>query len=74
MPQPLTPVEQQIVRCILNKLSQEQTARCLNLTEHTVQQNLHNVYHKLGISTPLELLFSVCSGSVEIAAAEGAAA
>ena len=74
MPQPLTPVEQQIVRCVLNNLTQEQTARCLNLTEYSVQENLRRIYLKLGISTPLELLFSVCSGSVEVAAADGAAA
>ena len=74
MSDPLTPVEQQIVRCVLNNLTPEQTARCLNLTERTVQQNLNSIYHKLGISTRLELLFSVCSGSVKIAASEGAAA
>jgi DNA-binding CsgD family transcriptional regulator len=74
MSDPLTPVEQQIVRCTLNNLSPEQTARCLNLTEGTVQETLHSVYGKLGISSELELLFSVCSGAVKIAASEGAAA
>lgn len=74
MPQMLSPVEQQIIRCVLNNLTSEQTARCLNLTEYTVQERLHTVYRKLGISTRLELLFSVCSGSVEVAAAQGAAA
>jgi DNA-binding CsgD family transcriptional regulator len=74
MSEPLTPIEQQIVRCVLNNLTEEQTARCLNLTERTVQQGLHGIYHKLGITTHLELLFSVCSGSVKIAAGEGAAA
>ena len=74
MPETLTPVEQQIVRCVLNNLTQEQTARCLSLTEHTVQQNLHSVYRKLGISSQVELLFSVCSGAVKIVASGGAAA
>jgi DNA-binding CsgD family transcriptional regulator len=74
MPEPLTPVEQQIVRCLLNNLSDEQTARCLNLSEHAVQENLRSVYRKLGIDTHLELLFSVCSGTVKIAASQGAAA
>jgi len=74
MSDPLTPVEQQIVRCALNNLSPEQTARCLNLTERTVQQSLHSIYRKLGITTHLELLFSVCSGSVKIPVGEGAAA
>ncbi len=74
MSDPLTPVEQQIVRCILNNLNREQTARCLNLTERTVQESLHSVYRKLGITSELELLFSVCSGVVKIPASEGAAA
>ena len=74
MSDPLTPVEQQIVRCTLNHLSREQTARCLNLTEHTVQEILHGVYRKLGITSELELLFSVYSGAVKIPANEGAAA
>jgi DNA-binding CsgD family transcriptional regulator len=74
MSEPLTPIEQQIVRCVLNNLTEEQTARCLNLTEHTVQHSLRGIYRKLGITTQLELLFSVCSGSVKIAAGEGAAA
>lgn len=74
MSDPLTPIEQQIVRCVLNNLTTEQTARCLNLTERTVHQSLHSIYHKLGITTHLELLFSVCSGSVTIPAGEGAAA
>jgi len=71
---PLTPVEQQIVRCALNNLTEEHTARCLNLSERAVRENLRSVYRKLGISSHLELLFSVCSGSVKIAASEGAAA
>lgn len=74
MSDPLTPVEQQIVRCTLNNLTQEQTARCLNLTQRTVQENLSSVYRKLGITSELELLFSVCSGTVKIPAGEGAAA
>jgi DNA-binding CsgD family transcriptional regulator len=71
---PLTPVEQQIVRCALNNLTPEETARCLNLTERTVQESLYGIYRKLGITTHLELLFSVCSGAVKVAANEGAAA
>ena len=74
MPETLTPVEQQIVRCALNNLTQEQTARCLSLTEHTVNQSLHSIYRKLGITSHLELLFSVCSGAVKIGASQGAAA
>jgi len=74
MSDPLTPVEQQIVRCALNNLTEEQTARCLHLTERTVRDNLHCAYRKLGINSHLELLFSVCSGSVKVAASEGAAA
>lgn len=74
MPEPLTPMEQQIVRCVLNNLTREQTARCLKISEHTVSQNLQSVYRKLEISSQLELLFSVCSGVVKIAASQGAAA
>jgi DNA-binding CsgD family transcriptional regulator len=74
MSEPLTPAEQQIVRCVLNNLTPEQTARCLNLTERTVQQSLHSIYRKLGITTHLELLFSVCSGAVKIPMGQGAAA
>lgn len=74
MPEPLTPVEQQIVRCVLNNLTQEQTALCLHLSERSVQERLHAIYRKLGISSRLELLFSVCSGSLKIPAGEGAAA
>ena len=74
MPDPLTPMELQIVRCALNNLTEEQTARCLGLTEPAVKEILHNVYRKLEITSHLELLLSVCSGSVKIPAGGSAAA
>ncbi len=59
----LTPIEQEIVRCTLSRLSRLETARQLRVSENTVQENLQNIYDKLGVTSPLELLLCIYSGA-----------
>jgi DNA-binding CsgD family transcriptional regulator len=59
----LTPMEREIVRCTLSRLSRLETARQLRLSEHAVQENLQNIYEKLGVASPLELLLCIYSGA-----------
>jgi DNA-binding NarL/FixJ family response regulator len=66
MSEMLSPVEQQVARCALKRFSHQQTARRLSLSESTVRENLHTLYAKLGISSPLELYLCVCSGVVDL--------
>ena len=74
MPETLTPVEQEVLRCTMRSLTQEQTAQTLNLSEGAVQEVMHRIYRKLGITTHLELFLCVCSGAVKLAEPEGTAA
>jgi DNA-binding CsgD family transcriptional regulator len=74
MPETLTPIEHDVLRCAMRSLTQEQTAQSLNLSESTVQEIMHRIYRKLGITTHLELFLCVCSGAVKIADPEGTAA
>lgn len=74
MPDTLTPVEHQVLRCALSTATHQEIAHRLHLSESTVQDVLHSIYRKLGISSQLELLLCVCSGAVKIVEPEGSAA
>lgn len=60
----LTPREGQVVALVADGLSNRQTARELNLSEHTVKKYLFRIFDKLGISSRVELvLYAVNHGA-----------
>jgi len=60
----LTPREEQVVALVAGGLSNRETARELNLSEHTVKKYLFRIFDKLGISSRVELvLYAVNHGS-----------
>jgi DNA-binding NarL/FixJ family response regulator len=52
----LTPREEQVVALIAEGLSNRDTARELNLSEHTIKKYLFRIFDKLGISSRVELV------------------
>ena len=59
----LTPREEQVVALIAEGLSNRETARELNLSEHTVKKYLFRIFDKLGVSSRVELvLYAVNHG------------
>jgi DNA-binding NarL/FixJ family response regulator len=52
----LTPREEQVVALVADGLSNRDTARELNLSEHTVKKYLFRIFDKLGISSRVELV------------------
>jgi DNA-binding NarL/FixJ family response regulator len=60
----LTPREEQVVALVAEGLSNRETARELNLSEHTVKKYLFRIFDKLGISSRVELvLYTVNHGA-----------
>jgi DNA-binding NarL/FixJ family response regulator len=59
----LTPREQQVVALVAEGLSNRDTARELDLSEHTIKKYLFRIFDKLGISSRVELvLYAVNHG------------
>jgi DNA-binding NarL/FixJ family response regulator len=59
----LTPREEQVVALVAEGLSNRDTARELNLSEHTIKKYLYRIFEKLGISGRVELvLYAVNNG------------
>ena len=52
----LTPREEQVVALVAEGLSNRDTARELNLSEHTIKKYLFRIFDKLGISSRVELV------------------
>ncbi len=60
----LTPREEQVVALVAEGLSNRETARELNLSEHTIKKYLFRIFDKLGISSRVELvLYAVNHGN-----------
>jgi len=60
----LTPREEQVVALVAEGLNNRETARELNLSEHTIKKYLFRIFDKLGISSRVELvLYAVNHGS-----------
>ena len=60
----LTPREGQVVALVAEGLSNRDTARELNLSEHTIKKYLFRIFDKLGISSRVELvLYAVNHGA-----------
>jgi DNA-binding NarL/FixJ family response regulator len=52
----LTPREEQVVALVAEGMSNRDTARELNLSEHTIKKYLFRIFDKLGISSRVELV------------------
>jgi DNA-binding NarL/FixJ family response regulator len=60
----LTPREEQVVALVAEGLSNRDTARELNLSEHTIKKYMFRIFDKLGISSRVELvLYAVNNGA-----------
>jgi DNA-binding NarL/FixJ family response regulator len=57
----LTPREQEIAELVTEGMRNEEIARNLNVTEHTVRNYLSHVFDKLGMSSRVELVLYVLS-------------
>ena len=57
----LTKREGEVVRCIVEGLSNREIAARLTLTEHTVKNYLFRIFDKLGVSSRLELVLCALS-------------
>jgi DNA-binding NarL/FixJ family response regulator len=69
----LTPREEQVVALVAEGFSNRDTARELNLSEHTIKKYLFRIFDKLGISSRVELvLYAVNHGAPSGAAWLGA--
>jgi two-component system, NarL family, nitrate/nitrite response regulator NarL len=57
----LTPREQEIAELVTEGMRNEEIARNLNVTEHTVRNYLSHIFDKLGMSSRVELVLYVLS-------------
>jgi len=55
----LTHRENQVVEQVLNKQSNQEIAKTLNITERTVKSHLHNTFKKLNVSDRLALALKI---------------
>lgn len=55
----LSPREKEVLRLLMQGLSNKQIAARLNITEHTVEFHLSNAYEKLGASSRVEALLKL---------------
>ena len=63
---PLTSSESAIVRLVAQGLTNSLIAYRLDLALPTLENQLAAIYKKLGVLSRLELLFSICSGELEV--------
>ncbi len=68
----LTARELQVVRCIAEGLTNQEIAKRLKLSRHTIKNYLFRIFGKLGVSSRIELLFvSLSQAGTEQARLEG---
>ncbi len=56
--------ERAVVRYICDGLTNREIAECMGLSEHTVKNHLFRIYKRLGISSRVEIMFSMLSQRV----------
>jgi len=68
----LTARELQVVRCVAEGLTNQEIAKRLKLSRHTIKNYLFRIFDKLGVSSRIELLFvSLSQAGTEQARLEG---
>jgi len=61
----LTAREMVVVRCVAGGLTNKEVAAELGLSEHTVKNYLFRIFHKLGVSSRVELIYYALSQAAE---------
>jgi two-component system, NarL family, nitrate/nitrite response regulator NarL len=64
----LTPREEQVVALVAEGLSNRQTARELNLSEHIIKKYMFRIFDKLGIPSRVELVLYAVNHSAPLQA------
>jgi two-component system nitrate/nitrite response regulator NarL len=62
---PLSAREKEVVRCLVEGLTNREIAESLAISQHTVKNYVFKIYEKLGVSNRVELVFQVLSGQSE---------
>ena len=63
---PLTTREKEVVRCLVEGLTNREIATTLAISQHTVKNYLFKVFDKLGVSNRVELVFHVLSAPASL--------
>jgi two-component system nitrate/nitrite response regulator NarL len=58
--------EQDVVRCLVEGLTNRQIAEALGISQHTVKNYMFKIFDKLGMSNRVELVFHVLSDRSEV--------
>ena len=61
---PLSPLQIEILGCVMQGLTDEMIASRLNLRLPVVRGELATIFKKVGVLNRLELLLCICSGQV----------
>lgn len=61
---PLSTRERDVVRCLVEGLTNREIAEILAISQHTVKNYIFKIFDKLGVSNRVELVFQVLSGSI----------
>ncbi len=49
IPDPLSRREQEVLRLLMDGMANKEIARCLSITQKTVEEHLSSIYKKLGV-------------------------
>lgn len=60
---PLSAREKEVVRCLVEGLTNREIAKTLLLSQHTVKNYIFKIFDKLGVSNRVELVLQVLSGA-----------
>jgi DNA-binding NarL/FixJ family response regulator len=63
---PLSTREKDVVRCLVEGLTNREIAETLVLSQHTVKNYIFKIFDKLGVSNRVELVFQVLSGPSDV--------
>lgn len=63
---PLSVREREVVRCLVEGLTNREIAETLGISQHTVKNYMFKIFDKLGVSNRVELVFQVLSGSADL--------
>lgn len=60
---PLSAREKEVVRCLVEGLTNREIAKTLSISQHTVKNYVFKIFDKLGVSNRVELTFQVLSAA-----------
>ena len=62
---PLSTREKEVVRALVEGMTNKEIAATLAISEHTVKNYIYKIFDKLGVSNRVELVFQVLSGTLD---------